>query len=172
MGKSRELTGTLVVENPLAHLGGNPACGMNRAKLHWSLFIEAKLHWGESEGVQGPPPIFPCLACLASLSEKGRPSGPTPSPGRPLPRAQSLSGRPDWPDSRPPRQPGQSGQIWNPGISDPGIEILGSEIRVWESGSGIWDPGSRIRDPEKLLVGRRHEAEPPNYTPSPSLPGQ
>ena len=133
---------------------------MNRAKLHWSLFIEAKLHWGESEGVQGPPPIFRTWPCLAS---PGR-AWPPLTTGRPLPGAQSLSGRPDWPIPDPPGSLASLASLDNPasqqgwpdekgsgirdgsGIWDPGIEILGSDpglgIGIWDLGSGIQDPGS------------------------------
>ena len=117
---------------------------MNRAKLHWSLFIEAKLHWGESEGVQGPPPIFPDLAV------PGRAWPPLASPGLPWPPL-AVPGLP-----RPPYRK-RGDPLHGSGIPgwDPGIEILGSEIRVWESGSGIWDPGSRIRKSYLWVGGMR-----------------
>ena len=158
--------------NPPAHLGGNPACEMNRAKLHWSLFIEAKLHWGESEGGQGLPPIFWTMPGRAwpgrawpPYRKRGDPLAPGPSPPPhpwqasprgPVPLWQARLARfqtpqaawPVWPAwiTRPASKAGQTSRDLESGM-DPGSGIRELRSSDPRSGSGNRGLGSGIRDP-------------------------
>ena len=106
-------------------------------------------------GLPWPPLAVPGRAwpCLASpgLLLAGQ-TGPIPDPPGSLASLASLdnpASQHGWPDEQ------GSGIRHGSGIWDPGIEILGSEIRVWESGSGIWDPGSGIRKSYLWVGGMR-----------------
>ena len=133
---------------------------------------------GSATGASLPAAHCPrCLPwpCRASLSEKGRPSGPRAQSPPPHPWQASPRGPvPLW-QARLARfqTPQAAWPVW-PAWIEQGSGIPGSRIRELRSsdprsgsgnrglGSGIWDPGSRIRT-SYLCVGRRHEAEPSKF---------